>query len=237
MNLIEHGILTAGFALLAAGSCAAGILLAQSRGALLSLFAGILAIAALLPGRRIARIAFALAAGAVLLGALIAFLGSERTVGRFIPNEFERQTLVGRRIGISAAFGVWQRFPFFGSGLGTFERVVSMEQNQDLQKIYHHAHNDFAEIAATTGTIGFLIALVTLIGGFVTLARTTFGDHLNSLSWRRRAFQAAALTSIAIACVHALFDFNFFIPSNPATLAVIAGAAVASLDHDKRTRR
>ncbi|HEV7588258.1 MAG TPA: hypothetical protein VGO40_09085, partial [Longimicrobium sp.] len=57
------------------------------------------------------------------------------------------------------------------------------------------------------------------------------------LSWRRRAFQLAALASLTIAMVHALFDFNFYIPANPATLAVILGAAVASVDRDRRVRR
>jgi hypothetical protein len=47
----------------------------------------------------------------------------------------------------------------------------------------------------------------------------------------------AALASLTIALVHALYDFNFFIPSNPATLAAIAGAAMSVTDHDKRTRR
>jgi hypothetical protein len=65
----------------------------------------------------------------------------------------------------------------------------------------------------------------------------TFGRAAEELSWRRRAFQTAALASLTIAMVHALFDFNFFIPANPATLAAICGAAVASIDHDKRTRR
>jgi O-antigen ligase len=115
--------------------------------------------------------------------------------------------------------------------------VVSMEQTQDLEKIYHHAHNDYAEIGATAGTLGFTIAFVTLLGGYVALVRMTFGAAARELSWRRRAFQAAALASLTIAMVHALFDFNFFIPANPATLAAICGAAVASLDHDKRTRR
>jgi hypothetical protein len=65
----------------------------------------------------------------------------------------------------------------------------------------------------------------------------TFGESAGELTWRRRAFQVAALASLTIAMVHALFDFNFFIPSNPATLAAIAGAAVASIDHDRRNRR
>lgn len=235
--LLEHHVVMVGFAALAASACALGMLLAQSRGALLSLAAGLLAVAAMLPGRRLARVSLSAAAGLVLFVTLVLFLGPQRTVGRFVPNEFERQTLVGRRIGIEAAFSLWQRFPLFGSGLGTFERVVSMEQKQDLTKIYHHAHNDYAEIAATGGTLGFTIAVVTLLAGYAALARMTFGAAAGELSWRRRAFQAAVLASLTIAMVHALVDFNFFIPSNPATLAAMCGAAVASLNHDRRARR
>jgi hypothetical protein len=58
--------------------------------------------------------------------------------------------------------------------------------------------------------------------------RNAFGEHGEPMSWRRRAFKAAALTSIAIAMIHALVDFNFFIPANPITLAAIAGAAVVA---------
>jgi O-antigen ligase len=234
--LLEQHVLMTGFALLAAIACAAAILLAQSRGALLALSAGLIFMAALLPGRRVARLAFAGAGGLGLVIAMVVYLGRERTVARFVPSEFERQTFVGRRIGIAAAGSLWQRFAIFGSGLGTFERVVSMEQKQDLEKIYHHAHNDYAELAATGGTLGFVIVMVALIAGYASLLRMTFGAQ-PELSWRRRAFQVAALASLTIAMVHALIDFNFFIPSNPATLAAIVGAAVASVDHDKRTRR
>jgi O-antigen ligase len=234
--LIERRVLMAGFALIAMIACVAGILLAQSRGALLALLSGLFLVAALLPGRRLARVALAGTGGIALVLALVVYLGPERTVARFVPSDLEQQTLVGRRIGIAAAFSLWQRFSIFGSGLGTFEQMVSMEQKQDLERIYHHAHNDYAELAATAGTLGFVIVMVALIGGYVELMRMTFGK-LAELTWRRRAFQAAALTSITIAMVHALFDFNFFIPSNPATLAAIMGAAVASVDHDKRTRR
>jgi len=235
--LLEHHILVTGFALLAAVCCMVAILLAQSRGALLSLGAGLLAVAAMLPGRRVVRVGMSGAAGVLIVVSLVLFLGPQRTVGRFVPNEFERQTLVGRRIGIEAAFSLWQRFSLFGTGLGTFERVVSMEQTQDLGKIYHHAHNDYAETGATAGTLGFTIAMVALLGGYVALLRMTFGEAASDLSWRRRAFQAAALASLTIAMVHALFDFNFFIPANPVTLAAICGAAVASIDHDRRMRR
>ena len=234
--LFERGILFFSFALLGALACVAAVLLAQSRGALLAISAGLLAVAAMLPGRRVRRVALAAGAGLVLIAALAVFLGSERTVRRFAPADLDTQTFAGRRIGVSAAAALWRRFPLLGTGAGTFEHVVSMEQREDLGKIHHHAHNDYAEIAATTGTIGFVIAMAVLLGGYVALVRMTFGAPAAELSWRRRAYQAAALASLTIAMVHALFDFNFFIPANPATLACIVGAAAATVDRDKRVR-
>ncbi|HYR29197.1 MAG TPA: O-antigen ligase family protein [Thermoanaerobaculia bacterium] len=232
--LLESSVALTGFALLAALGCLGGVLLAQSRGALLSLAAGLLAVGAMLPGRRVARTAFAVMAGLTVIATLALFLGPERTVGRFLGSD---SALGGRRIGLESAAGIYARFPLLGSGAGTFERVVSMEQTDDHGHIYHHVHNDYAEIAATTGTAGFVIAMVTLFGGYVALVRMTFGAAAQETTWSRRLYQAAALASLTIAMVHALVDFNFYIPANPATLAAIVGASVASLDHDKRTRR
>lgn len=93
--------------------------------------------------------------------------------------------------------------------------------------ISNHAHDDYIEVLATTGIIGLLAALIPLLAGYVALMRATFGAGAAELTWTRRAFQAVALTSITTALLHALIDFNFFIPANPATLAAIAGTAAA----------
>lgn len=236
-GLIERHALLAGFTMLAAIACLAAILLSQSRGALVALGAAFLGVAAMVPGRRVARIAFGATAGLILVLALALFLGTGRTITRFSPTDVGTQS-VSRGQALVTAVQIWRRFPLLGSGLGTFAQVVSMEQDHDVDRIYHHAHNDYAELAATTGTLGFLVAMVTLIGGYLWLVRETFGKGAKEeLTWVRRAFQAAALLSIGVALVHALFDFNFYIPANPATLAAIAGAAVASVDHDRRTRK
>lgn len=232
--LVERRIVPFGLSIVMAIACIAAILLAQSRGGLLSLTAGLAFAAALLPAKRPAKLALGGAGLLIVVAALILFLGTERTIARFAPSELERSTLVGRRIGIAAGMKVWHEFPIFGSGLGTFERVVLMEQPAPLERLYHHVHNDYVELAATSGTLGFVITMVALIGGFVALLRMA---RDRELTWRRRAFILAALASLTIALVHALFDFNFYIPSNPATLAAILGAAVASLDHDRRARR
>ncbi|HEX2832960.1 MAG TPA: O-antigen ligase family protein [Thermoanaerobaculia bacterium] len=241
--LFERSAIRTIFAAISALCCTAALLLSQSRGAMVAAAAGLLFTIALLPGRRVMRVAFAAIGGLAIVAALVLFLGPERTLHRFVPTEIEVNALEGRRIAVRAAVAIWHRFSLFGSGLGTFERVVAMDQKEGLELTYHHAHNDYLELAATAGTVGAVIALVAFAGGYVWLLRMTFGAASRELSWRRRAFQAAALASITIAAVHALFDFNFYIPANPATLVAMAGAAVASVvrdrraDHDKRTRR
>jgi O-antigen ligase len=233
-QLMEGSLLTVGVGLLSLVACAAGILLSQSRGALVALAVGLVIVVAMLPGRRLVRLALGACALGLIFFALVLAFGAQRTVSRFNASS---DAVTSRRAGISAAFRIWERFAIAGTGAGTFERVVSMEQDEKLEVIYHHAHNDYLEIAATTGTLGFLVAVSTLLGGYVALVRMTFGDAGSELSWSRRAFQVAALASLTMAMIHALFDFNFYIPSNPATLAAIMGASVASIDHDRRTRR
>jgi putative inorganic carbon (hco3(-)) transporter len=234
--LLERHALLAGFIALAAMGCLAALLLSQSRGALATLGVACLAVAAMLPGRRVMRIVSGAAAGVLLVVALALFLGPGRTIARFSPGELGQQS-VSRGQAVVTAGQIWRRFSVFGSGAGTFARVVSMEQDHDMGLIYHHAHNDYAELAATTGTVGFTVAMVTLFGGYVWLVRQTFDEEARELTFARRAYQTAALLSLTVAILHALFDFNFYIPANPATLAAIVGAAVASIDHDRRTRK
>lgn len=216
-------------------ACLVAILVAQSRGALLATVAGFGLIAALAgSGRRNVVIRGALL-GAVALASAIAVVAYLRLPMSRFEQVSEIEDAGGRTATIQAAWELWKRFPLFGSGLGTFTDVSSMTAIGSANELLNHAHDDYAEIAATTGTVGFLVALVPLLAGIVALARMIFGRPAASVSRRsfplasysRRSFQVAALASIAIALVHALIEFNFFIPANPATLAAIAGAAVS----------
>ncbi len=237
-ELVEKRMIPFGFGIVTALGCLAAVLVAQSRGALVAIAAGMTIVLAMRlrsterdaeesRGRRRApaKLAAFVVAGALLLAALVEFLGHERTVARFSGASGEDVTLSGRISGVRTASELWRLFPLFGSGLGTFESVVSIAQKDDLDKLLNHAHDDYAEILATTGSAGFMIMIVSVVAGYVAFVRMTFG---RAPSWNRHAFHLAALASITIALIHGLFDFNFFIPANPATLATIAGAAVAS---------
>jgi putative inorganic carbon (HCO3(-)) transporter len=206
---------------------AAAMIVAQSRGAMLATVAGFAAVGAIASGRRHAATRAALIAFAVIAVFAGVFFVMGRATDSKHLGERDSTSLQGRRSSVLSALRIWTDFPLFGSGAGTFERLSPRVQDENGEVIQNHAHNDYAEILATTGAVGFLLGFVPLLGGTAALARAAFGARRHESSWRRRAFYTAALTSIAIALVHALVDFNFYIPANPVTLAAIAGAAVA----------
>jgi hypothetical protein len=237
--LIERQLLLFAASVAVSLACIAGVLLAQSRGALLSIVVGLALVMGIValsgdaegpPRRRRARVAvrrtaFTMAVIVLVIAGLIGLLGVRRTMARIESGSADPGQLGGRRTGIESALRVWKAFPLLGSGAGTFTDVVSIGQSESVDKLYQHAHDDYAEIAATLGVAGALMIAALFIG--LLLA---FEHHLrneNGGSWRARAFGVAALTSLVIASIHALIDFNFFIPSNAATIAAIAGAAVA----------
>ncbi|MCU1349234.1 MAG: O-antigen polymerase, partial [Acidobacteria bacterium] len=156
-RLIERRSTMFAFGLLTAIGCLAAILVAQSRGGLLAAGTGMLAVASMIVARghdsartrSLRRSAVVIlggaAAGIVLVVTLVLFLGPQRTVARFKPTSGEEVTVVGRRIGIESALGIWRRFPLFGSGFGSLVDVVSMTQRQEPSKIYNRAHDDYVE--------------------------------------------------------------------------------------------
>lgn len=237
-QLLERRAVLFGTGALLAVACIAAILLAQSRGALLAAVTGCVAAAWIgiwrvrvtsshAKERTRRPLSSVFITGVALTGvvaALAFWLGAERTIARFRPEAGQELTLVGRLTGVRSAVGVWRNFPIFGSGLGTFADISSMTQTAEPSFLFRHAHNDYAEILATAGAIGFVLTVGAFALGLLALARMI---ATAARSFRRRAFQIAAFASIAIAGVHALFDFNSFIPANAATLAAIAGAAAA----------
>jgi len=228
VRLVEHRFFPFAFGLLAAMGCIAAVLVSESRGATLAIIGGFAIVGAMVSGSQNAFVRGALIAVAVSAAiiAAILVLGHTETVGRFERSRASQ--LNSRRASIAGAFRIWEMFPLFGSGAGTYEDVVLITRATPSDVIANHAHNDYAEDLATTGALGFVVSIVPLLGGFVALKRNAFGPNGEPMSWRRRAFKMAALTSLAIAMIHALVDFNFFIPANPITLAAIVGAAVVA---------
>ena len=228
VKVVERRFIPFSAGLLAALACVAAVLVSESRGALLAIIGGFAIVGGIArPGRSgLLRGVLIAVAVTVALVAAVLVLGRTETMNRFELSSTSQ--LDARRASVIGAMRIWEMFPLFGSGAGTYQDVVLLTRATSSEVLANHAHNDYAEILATTGALGFVVSLVSLLGGYAALARTAFGEKGEPMSWRHRAFKVAALASIAIAMIHALLDFNFFIPANPITLAAIAGAAVVA---------
>jgi len=74
-----------------------------------------------------------------------------------------------RKIVWKGAFGVWKRFPIFGSGPETFaysyylERPAEHNLVSEWDFIYNKAHNEYLNILANSGTVGLLSYLGVIV--------------------------------------------------------------------------
>src|SRR5207248_1613684 len=91
-----------------------------------------------------------------------------------------------------------------------------------LQFAWGNAHNDYLELLAELGAIGFLIpaALMTLV--FFRAARAAVAGP----GKETRLLGSACAGGIAAALIHSLTDFNLYVPAHAMALAWISGLAV-----------
>ncbi|MDX2000101.1 MAG: O-antigen ligase family protein [Thermoanaerobaculia bacterium] len=133
-------------------------------------------------------------------------------------------TLNSRRVVYASTFDLWLRFPFFGSGLGSFRDAFPLVQPAHLPGSWTHAHNDPLELLATAGLLG-----VTLLG--LGLWRVVQRLRKVMTTGRRsedRFGALAALGALAAVGVHEGLDFGLTLSANAVALTVLVAAAAAA---------
>jgi O-antigen ligase len=161
--------------------------------------------------------------GIAVLGlAAIATVGLREGLGRFGQVGRGDVSLGARVLLTRSTLALWRSFPVLGTGLGTFPDAFPLVEPAPLtDAFWTHAHDDPAELLATTGVVGAalcaaaLAALVRRLGRNVALGARS----------EDRAAALAALGALASLGLHELFEFALTIPANAVTLAVVCGAA------------
>lgn len=207
----------------------AAIFLSQSRGGVVAALVA-LALAACALGRSFRRretiVALIVSASAVI--ALVVLFGAGEPWHRihdFIRGGQPADVVTNGRLSLWwADLHALADFPLFGAGAGSHPYVYPLYLESSPELLFSHAENGYVQIALENGLAG----LVLLIAAIAYLGAPGLR------AWRRRQrstrdtrTEIALIVSvvIAVALVHGLVDFVWYVPAYAASVAVIAGLA------------
>src|SRR5437879_4270760 len=208
---------------------ASTIFLSGSRGGMLAFFVEMVLLGALMfRKKRSPRAVLGYVAVCVFIAALICFSSKGQVLGRF------GDLSPGMRLHISKdSLRMFAKRPLYGWGLGTFPTVYPRYRSFHTNLFVNEAHNDYAQLLAETGLLGFSLMMWFLIllyqRGLTTSRR-----------WERRwdgAVALAALMGCTGILLHSLVDFNLHIPANAALFYVLCALAASEPLAESSSRR
>lgn len=113
-------------------------------------------------------------------------------------------------------------FPMLGVGLGAWSDLFPRYQRPSTSEtFYREAHNDYVQLLAEAGLIGFM-----LLGlGLCQCARIALGA-LPQVPAHLRSVLVACIAALALMLLHELCDFSLKIPANAVLFTVILGVTL-----------
>ncbi len=217
----------------ALGLMVSAVAFSRSRGGLLALLgaAVICGVLGRLRFGRSFRLSTAILVAGVAVG-LSAWFGFSFLKSRFATFASQEAYEAGRIPLWLRSLPMVKDFPIWGTGYGTFGYVEPMYRAdapfESLMALYDHAHNDYLEVLAEGGVVGFaltVLAVAVVFGlGYRALA-------INRGS-RRAGLAFGALFSFTAVALHSFVDFGMRIPANT-LLAIIVSAQLCSLGRSK----
>jgi O-antigen ligase len=231
---IERRLLLVGPPVLLWLTLFAGLSFTGSRAGLLAAMAAVTAQGVLVARVRKRWWVAPLGALAALAGLLVvASVGLREGLGRLLSTSAFDVSWGARMREYGAVFELWGRFPFTGSGLGTFRDAFPLAQPPSLYGAFWHPHSDLLEVLATAGLAGAALLAVGLVALVRRLGAVLAGGHRSE----DRAAALAALGVLAALALHAPLDFGLTMPGNALTLAVLLGSVVtARVNHRVQER-
>ena len=208
---------------------ASTIFLSGSRGGMLSFSVEIAMFAALtLNQKRNLRVAVGVATVSALVLGFLVFVGKWQVLGRLGDLDPSIRLNITRD-----CLRMFRHRPVLGWGLGTFPTVYPSFRSFYTNLFVNEAHNDYAQLLAETGLVGFVLML-----WFISCVYRS-GLPRSSHSWEFRwdgAVSLAALLGCTGLLVHSFADFNLQIPANAAIFYTLCGLAATPLPKSFRKR-
>lgn len=208
----------------------AGILLTRSRGGLLAvLISGLAVLSIFILGRPLA----AARRKKLMMLLLIAGLLIAAAIGVFVAREPAPEVYstsldalsIRTRVSIWRSTGdIFLSRPLSGWGWGTFRYLYPGFKDPGVWYVVPHAHNEFLQLLAEGGMVGFLIIILSFVWSFSHLVRA-YRTAPRSVSG---IFALGAAGALVYAAVHGVFDFILRLPANALLLTALVGLGLAS---------
>jgi O-antigen ligase len=146
----------------------------------------------------------------------LAQVGYDRLVGRYEQTAEDLQFEGGRATVWLDTVRMASVFPLFGTGYGTFAEIYPLFRSPEVRKFYQFAHNDPLQALAEGGVAGLVFLGLLAIPIVLTVVAGIRGA--------KGVLGVGFAAGLAAMLLHSLVDFNFHIPANAATAAILAGA-------------
>jgi O-antigen ligase len=184
-------------------------------------FIASLALVPRLPARKKGLTLFLVACAAA---AVFLFLPSQRMIARFAELATREGLLAeGRLLLWRESLQLVRAFPLFGCGAGGFESAFVKYKASAFAVRDDYAHNDYLQVLAELGIAGFAIAGSVIICASARSFRAALQRPQSETGYLAMACSAAILAIL----IHALVDFNLYIPANAMVLSWILGVSSA----------
>lgn len=158
--------------------------------------------------------------GLVILG--LFFLPTNPLLARFADMNHTSDISPDTRVQIwRDAMGLVKDYPLFGCGMGGFESCFLKYKTVAPMFTVDYAHNDYLQVLAELGVLGFAAGLLFVGRVFQRSVRGIF--HSSSIDGRHLAI--ACVASMTAMLLHSFVDFNMYVPADGMLFAWIAGMA------------
>jgi O-antigen ligase len=117
-------------------------------------------------------------------------------------------------------------YPVFGSGLGSYASVFQKYSVSAPMFLVDFAHNDYLQLMAELGVIGFAIAAATALLILIRILKSAY----NAGSSAQRMVSAACAAGLLALLLDSSVDFDFYIPANAMLAAWLAGIGTAGAE-------